>query len=855
MSHRERLPSMDYTVTGADSLERIAASHDCTVGELMKLNRMSSRMVFPGQKILVPLSTSDEVFGNDTRPVANSRPARQISGGENAADGIRKGPGGAVPATQQRSHLTKAQSVPTPSSDEVDSDCLQRFLKIKVKQVTESDGTVSGTLLVTPNCLMFDPDVSHPLVKENGQDLYGMVANMDEIVSVSVYKDVGALTGDKAEKKRDIFDPNHVRTEPPKSEAVAFQGGDIELIPESEQTGVPEDPVQRDLAAVEPEVATEAETIDKPAKVGSEAHLPSIDEETHNLKSPEDEKNRRSSDLSEEYPSVHLRNRSSSSLSTSSHEERPRSYSELDANQASQGGFGSRFSPNVARRSFGKLGRTLSARAKSIQGTVTQGTKQVAHGVVTHTKSAADTLQTGIETSVKVVGGAASAAANQAKAAADAVATVPGRMVDMGTSLVSDGINGVQEIFNVEVEEQRSPSQLKREQSLATLEGLKQRTQQARDDSMAQNKQSMFSCATPSDEMSDLFLAVDELVGRRQSTDEAPSSPTLPYYMAVRLTRNRRKTRKTSQGHSSVSSYDEDCAFGNKLKREFWYAVPRSKADNIYHFLLQWSPDKYGQDTTTTPLDEASSTGALNDSSRDDRGFIVLDSTTDESLAGDRPAPLFGSSLLNREWELVTVREMCRRLSLDEIEQLEMPIPEGAAQSQILDELMIRQIMDILPPRAEGYPWVNIYNSEKHGFSLTTLYRKMIEFDEDLSPVLLIVRDTREHVFGAVVSGAIRPSDHYTGTGDSCLLWRFLGEAPHTRELRNYAWTGENQFFVNASKDSLSIGAGGGHYGLWLDADLNHGRSQKCETFDNEPLAGEKEDFIVQFVEAFGFRM
>ncbi|EYC08892.1 hypothetical protein Y032_0063g3417 [Ancylostoma ceylanicum] len=90
---------------------------------------------------------------------------------------------------------------------------------------------------------------------------------------------------------------------------------------------------------------------------------------------------------------------------------------------------------------------------------------------------------------------------------------------------------------------------------------------------------------------------------------------------------------------------------------------------------------------------------------------------------GDRTTPLFGSSVLNREWELVTVREMCRRLSLDEVEQIEMPIPEGASQSQILDELMIRQVMEILPPRAEGYPWVNIYNSEKHGFSLTTLYR------------------------------------------------------------------------------------------------------------------------------------
>uniref|UniRef100_A0A1I7XM41 Oxidation resistance protein 1 n=1 Tax=Heterorhabditis bacteriophora TaxID=37862 RepID=A0A1I7XM41_HETBA len=222
---------------------------------------------------------------------------------------------------------------------------------------------------------------------------------------------------------------------------------------------------------------------------------------------------------------------------------------------------------------------------------------------------------------------------------------------------------------------------------------------------------------------------------------------------------------------------------------------------------------------------------------------------------GEKPAPIFGSSLLNREWEVVTVREMCRRLSLDEVDQIELPIPEGASASQVLDEFMIRQIMEILPPRAEGYPWVSIYNSEKHGFSLTTLYRKMVEFDEDLSPVLLVLRDTREHVFGAVVSGAIRPADHYSGTGDSCLLWRFTGEAPHTRELRHYTWTGDNQFFVNAAKDSLSIGAGGGHYGLWLDADLNHGRSQRCDTFDNEPLTGEKEDFVVQFIEAYGFRM
>uniref|UniRef100_A0A914HG56 Oxidation resistance protein 1 n=1 Tax=Globodera rostochiensis TaxID=31243 RepID=A0A914HG56_GLORO len=222
---------------------------------------------------------------------------------------------------------------------------------------------------------------------------------------------------------------------------------------------------------------------------------------------------------------------------------------------------------------------------------------------------------------------------------------------------------------------------------------------------------------------------------------------------------------------------------------------------------------------------------------------------------GEKHANHFAN--LNREWEVVTVRELCRRLSLDDsLEPSEMPLPEGALHSQMLDEFMIRQIIDILPPRAEGYPWVQIYNSEKHGFSLTTLYRKMVEWDEEMSPVLLVVRDVNGHVFGAVSSGVLKPCDHYYGTGDSCLLFRFTGEYPHTRELRTFTWTGENQFFVNATRESLSFGAGGGHFGLWLDADLNHGRSQKCATFDNEPLAGgQEEDFVVQFVEVFGFCM
>lgn len=36
---------MEYTVAQSDSIERIAAAHDCTVGDLMKMNRLAMRMV------------------------------------------------------------------------------------------------------------------------------------------------------------------------------------------------------------------------------------------------------------------------------------------------------------------------------------------------------------------------------------------------------------------------------------------------------------------------------------------------------------------------------------------------------------------------------------------------------------------------------------------------------------------------------------------------------------------------------------------------------------------------------------------------------------------------------------------
>uniref|UniRef100_A0A914UNE8 LysM domain-containing protein n=1 Tax=Plectus sambesii TaxID=2011161 RepID=A0A914UNE8_9BILA len=447
---------MDYEINTWDTLERIAASHDCTVGELMKLNRMASRIVFPGMKIRVPFPT-DDVFDSAQNNRHNTAQKRTSIASENADDGIRKGPGSAVPSVHSMPAKDDRSRTTTVDSAELDAECLQRFLKVKVKQLTETDGTVGGVLLVTPNCLMFDPDVTHALVREKGSDLYGMVANMDDIMAVALYKDIGALTGEKSHQN-DVYDPDRVAPQDPASGTTSEEV--LPLIVEEELANVGEKPS------------------DTTVQRRHNSDLTS-DNAVYGL------------DDSAFFPEDGLESGSCPSLGRA---ERPRAQSDLlgssNANGSNEQQKASRISPRSARRSVLRLGRTLSSRAYSFGGTVASGaqsvaqtavssTKNAAHGVVTHTKSAADTLQTG------------------AKAAAGAVASVPQNIVNMSSGLfapesvgTASGILDVRDTwFAYNEDMQNSPTTMKRQQSLATLETLRLKTQQARDEANSkQNK-------------------------------------------------------------------------------------------------------------------------------------------------------------------------------------------------------------------------------------------------------------------------------------------------------------------------------------------------------------------------------
>lgn len=76
---------------------------------------------------------------------------------------------------------------------------------------------VGGVLLVTPNAVMFDPNVSDPLVIEHGPESYGVIAPMELCINAAIFHDIahmrvsgGASDGTSQTEKPEIYYPKTV---------------------------------------------------------------------------------------------------------------------------------------------------------------------------------------------------------------------------------------------------------------------------------------------------------------------------------------------------------------------------------------------------------------------------------------------------------------------------------------------------------------------------------------------------------------------------------------------------------------------------------------------------------------------
>ncbi|XP_041814974.1 nuclear receptor coactivator 7 isoform X4 [Chelmon rostratus] len=296
------------------------------------------------------------------------------------------------------------------------------------------------------------------------------------------------------------------------------------------------------------------------------------------------------------------------------------------------------------------------------------------------------------------------------------------------------------------------------------------------------------------------------------SSEEKSKNP--PMFLCFKVGKPMRKSFASGMTSSPAHS------FGGRGKQpEYWFAVPQERVDHLYAFFVQWSPDVYGKEAR-------------------EQGFVVVEK--DELDMIDN----FFSDPASCSWEIITIDEAKRRQSFGSCDgDLSLDVlPALSDASDLLQDTHIEKLACRLPARVQGYPWRLAYSTVKHGTSLKTLYRSLADVD---SPVLLVIKDMDNQIFGAFSTHPFRVSEHCYGTGET-FLYSFCPE------IKVYRWTGENSYFVKGNTDSLQMGGGGGQLGLWLDAELYRGTTTKCATFNNQPLSAQQ-DFNIHSLEVWTF--
>ncbi|KAM8798464.1 TBC1 domain family member 24 [Eudromia elegans] len=218
-------------------------------------------------------------------------------------------------------------------------------------------------------------------------------------------------------------------------------------------------------------------------------------------------------------------------------------------------------------------------------------------------------------------------------------------------------------------------------------------------------------------------------------------------------------------------------------------------------------------------------------------------------------------------------------------------------KSEIVSVKEMRDIWSWIPERFALCQPLLLFTTLEHGCSLNRFY----SHSEGHEPTLLLIKTTAKEVCGAFLStdwserrrGGNKLS--FFGTGE-CFVFRLQPEveryewviikhpelAMSVSEPENHASGSSStlssssipadpsdrlspflsarhfnlpsktaSMFMAGSSECIIIGGGDGQ-ALYLDADLNHGRTSHCDTFNNQPLCSES--FQISVLEVWGFR-
>uniref|UniRef100_A0A6B2EEC0 Oxidation resistance protein 1 n=1 Tax=Phlebotomus kandelakii TaxID=1109342 RepID=A0A6B2EEC0_9DIPT len=913
------IPTTTYTVGDRDTLTSVAARFDTTPSELSKLNRLVSSFIYPGQQLLVPDKSAIVESGEGSTASGKSSPTGKSTDDlheeKELLDGLR-------PGSPKPGHIERVSSPNVHGQHHEDDPVItQRFLKINVRHITDGQGVVGGVLLVTPNAVMFDPNVSDPLVIEHGPESYGVIAPMDLVVNAAIFHDIAHMrVGNEASnEKPEVYFPKtqvnrYENTHSPGKDSLLVKDetfpelgvGSVEGCDDQESVcssngregdafpkafdrdlvtptnlqhaeqlaefrGGAREPVDKTLST---ESATAAEA--KEAKPdGQKDETREVDDKTldtmtsemksleerrkslldHHWAIPSKDSQRSQEDEEEDLAEESLETvasmpqpppvisqpddeaddqqlvklschdsgidiRDPNSLPLPGVQQIPakKVYSDADIVLSSDWVPPLTIAPSHFTESPPKSGQMVISSAQTVAqaNNLDQGgrkkTSSVSFSVEDSEHQATD--KTGGDKKNKML-----------KRLSYPLAWVEGLTGEGNKSESMESApntgDSSQSVFS---------KVFSRRSSIGTFIRPSPSSSESSSHPSSSHKSSKapppkldYRSMVSIDDMPELFVSFDKLIPR-----PARACPDPPLYLRLRMGR---PLGKSVPLPTSVMSYGK-----NKLRPEYWFSIPKNRVDELFRFLNSWVPHLYGE---------------LNEEKVTERGYELIQHDTEWAQGGVSKEGRVNSDgediaeLTRESWEVLSMSaDDYRKSALFPTGSfdLDFPIPDLVGQTEILTEEHREKLCGHLPARAEGYSWSLVFSTSQHGFSINSLYRKMHRLE---SPVLIVIQDTGNNVFGALTSCSLHVSDHFYGTGES-LLYKF------NPSFKVFHWTGENMYFIKGNPESLSIGAGDGIFGLWLDGDLNLGRSQHCTTYGNEPLAPQ-EDFVVKTLECWAF--
>uniref|UniRef100_A0A4W3IJL5 Oxidation resistance protein 1 n=1 Tax=Callorhinchus milii TaxID=7868 RepID=A0A4W3IJL5_CALMI len=794
MSFQKPKGTMEYMVESRDSLNSISLKFDTTPNELVQLNKLFSRAVVTGQILYVP--DPDYISSVESSPSLSPVSPLSPTSSETEFDKPTDLEGGHHKESTSAPALASTRPARVVSSTSEEEEAFtEKFLKIVCRYITDGKGAVSGVLLITPNNIMFDPHKNDPLVQENGCEEYGIMCPMDEVVSAALY--------------RDIQDSKIKESLPP---IIELDFNQLNLTrSNTDETDSKLRDTGNDSTSTAPRSTEESLSED----VFTESELSPIHEE--HVSSDELRREKSSGDSSE---SVQTINQSAAESSQDP-------LSALESDVAGQ----VRVEKQLAPDSLSTGHEPEKSQLAEVKG---QGSKPVEmpQNKNEHDENLYSSASQGGEDKCSTLHGGL---VIEQKVSEAQELNLP-HSASQGSSAAES--SGLSEKENIDQTKKMGKEHLRdSEMDVEELRKLwkshtMQQTKEQREtmQQVANNEVNPKTGKVP--EGSKLML----LKKRRHRSHK---------FLCLRVGKPMKKTF-VSLASASMQQYAQ-----RDKKHEYWFAVPQERAEHLYVFFVQWSPDMYGDETGELVKEP---------------GFMVV-AKNEESEMNEESI----NELTAKDWEVVSVteyhrridalnaeelRKLCRRLKITTREDTNVrqstPVkseldpetfrPSLSEKSDLLQPDQIEKLAKNLPPRTVGYPWTLSYSTGKHGMSLKTLYRTMTDFD---TPMLLVIKDSDGQVFGALASEPFKVSDCFYGNGET-FLFTFCPE------FKVFKWTGDNMFFIKGDMDSLAFGGGGGEFGLWLDGDLYHGRSHSCKTFDNHILS-KKEDFYVQDIEIWAF--